>query len=75
MATGSKRKRLDLKAEFARRDLEVTEVAKRVGISRGHLSDVLHGRQGMTERLARDISLRTGIPMATVEPELQEVAV
>jgi plasmid maintenance system antidote protein VapI len=75
VATGPKRKRPDLRAEFVLRGVTVTVVAERVGISRGHLSDILHGRAGMTERLARDISLRTGIPMTTVEPELQEAAV
>jgi len=57
---------MDLKAEFVRRDLTVTEVADRVGVARGHLSDILHGRRGMTPRLARDIARETGIPIAVI---------
>jgi len=59
----------DLRAEFVRRDLTITEVAERVGVARGHLSDILHGRRGMTFRLARDISRATGIPLKDILPE------
>jgi transcriptional regulator with XRE-family HTH domain len=63
----------DLMAEFVRRGLTQTTVARRVGISRGHLSDVLHGRRGMTERLARDIARATGIAMSDFVPDREEV--
>ena len=55
-----------LRAEFVRRRITVTEVARRCGISRGHLSDVLHGRKSMTDRLARDIAFATGIPLRAI---------
>lgn len=55
-----------LRAEFERRRLTVTEVARRTGVSREHLSDVLWGRKRLTERLARDISLGTRIPLRIV---------
>ena len=68
-----RRKRVDLKAEFVRRNLTITEVAERVGVARSHLSDVLWGRRGMTVRLARDISRATGIPLKDIEPEPEAV--
>ena len=64
----------DLRAEFVRRRLSVTEVARRVDVSRGHLSDILHGRRNMTTRLARDISRATRIPLAVILPDGQEAA-
>lgn len=64
-----RRKFNDLRAEFVRRGLTITEVADRVGVSRGHFSDVLHGRRGMTPRLARDLSRATGIPLADILSE------
>ena len=56
-----------LRAEFVRRRITVTEVARRCCVSRGHLSDVLHGRKPMTERLARDIAFATGIPLSVIQ--------
>lgn len=58
-----------LRGVFETKRLTVTEVAQRVGISREHLSDVLWGRKRLTERLARDISRATGIPLATILPD------
>lgn len=69
------RKMSDLRAAFVRKNLSVTTVAQRVGISRGHLSDVLHGRARMTERLARNISMATTIPLSVVLGEREEAAV
>ena len=61
-------RRDDLAAEFRLRRLTVTEVARRCKISRQHLSDVLNGRDRLTERLARDISRATGIPLSVIVP-------
>ncbi len=55
-----------LRAEFELRRLTVTAIAGRIGVSRVHLSDVLWGRKRLTERLARDISRATGIPLAAI---------
>jgi len=72
VGTNPARKRKDLQAAFVLKSLTVTVVADRVGISRGHLSDILHGRRGMTDRLARALSLSTGIPLADVLPERED---
>ena len=57
-----------VRAEFERRRLTVTTVADRIHVSRVHLSDVLWGRKRLTERLARDISRATGIPLTVILP-------
>jgi len=63
-----------LKAEFVRRHLAVAEVARRCGVTPGHLSGILSGRRFLTERLARDISMSTGIPLALILPEREGVS-
>lgn len=64
-------KRVDLKVEFLKRGLDIAEVARRCGVSRGHLSRVINGRVEMDDKLARDIAMATGIPKVIVlgEPE------
>ena len=56
----------DLKAEFVRRGLKQKEVARRIGVTHWHLNNVLNGLTPMTERLARDISFATSIPLSVV---------
>lgn len=58
----------DLKAELARKGLTNKEVARRIGIGRDYFSQVLCGRAPLNERLARDISLATGIPLSVIVP-------
>lgn len=69
--------RLDLKAELVRRRLSVTEVARRCGVSRGHLSRVINGKAGLDDKLARDLAMATGIPKRVIqaEPEMEPVGV
>lgn len=62
-------RRLELKAEFVKRNLSISKVAERCGVSRGHLSRVLNGKADMDDKLARDIAMATGIPKASVWPE------
>ena len=59
-------RRDDLAAEFRLRRLTQRVVADRCYITRQHLVDVLAGRRRLTMRLAREISMRTGIPLAKV---------
>ena len=61
--------RLDLKVELVKRRLSVTEVARRCGVSRGHLSRVLNGKAEIDDKLARDIAMATGIPKRAVLAE------
>ena len=61
-------RRDDLAAEFRLRRLTVTEVARRCKISRQHLSDVLNGRDRLTDRLALNISHAAKIPLNVVQP-------
>jgi len=58
--------RLYLKIEFLKRGLTISDVARRVGCSRGHLSRVVSGRAVLDDKLARDIALATGIPKVIV---------
>ena len=67
-------RRDDLAAELRRRRLGQGEVAERCYITRQHLVDVLAGRRRLTMRLAREISMRTGIPMAKVLGDGQPAA-
>lgn len=62
-----KRPRDRLRGEIVTRRLTIAEVADRCKVSRNHLSEVLWGRRTMTERLARDISIATEIPLEEVE--------
>jgi len=64
--------RLYLKIEFLKRGLAVSEVARRVGCSRQHLSRVISGRAELDDKLARDIALATGIPKVIIlgSPEI-----
>ncbi len=66
----SKEQGRQIQAEFKRRGFTQREVADRCDISEGHLSAVLVGRRGavLTLRLARDISLATGIPLSRIMP-------
>lgn len=58
--------RLYLKIEFLKRGLTISDVARRVGCSRGHLSRVVQGCADLDDKLARDIALATGIPKVIV---------
>lgn len=60
--------RNDLKAEITRRGLKVKTVAERVGVTRTYFSGLLSGKFPISERMGRDISLATGIPLAVVLP-------
>ena len=60
--------RADLKAELARRRLTQTAVAQRMGVTRFYLCNILAGRKEWTRRTARDFSMATGIPLATILP-------
>lgn len=59
-------RRDDLALAIRDKGLTQQAVADRCYITRQHLVDVLTGRRQLTRRLAREISMRTGIPMATV---------
>lgn len=61
MATAPKRG-LELKLEIIRMGLTVTEVARRIGVSRYHLGRLLGGRVEMTDKLARDLAMALRIP-------------
>lgn len=45
-----------------RPDLDMAQIAKRVGCSPSHLSDVLRGRRRLTEALAHKLAPELGIP-------------
>lgn len=45
-----------------RPDLDMAQIAHRVGCSPSHLSDVLRGRRRLTEALARKLAPELGIP-------------
>lgn len=60
------RRRSDLLAEMTRRNLTVTQLARTIGVSRNHLSQVLHGHEPMTERVSRGILRKTDIPAEIV---------
>lgn len=47
-----------------RPDLDMTLIAKRIGCSPSHLSDVLRGRRRLTEALALKLAPALGIPVA-----------
>jgi len=67
--------RLDLKVELVRRHLSVTEVARRCGVSRGHMSRVLSGKANLDDKLARDLAMATGIPKRTILGEREAAVV
>lgn len=67
-------RRDDLAAEFRRIPITQQVVADRCYITRQHLVDVLTGRRRLTDRLAREISMRTGIPIARVKGDAQPAA-
>lgn len=71
MATAMKRRSGtpldDLRAELERRRLTVTEVARRCGVSRNHLSEVLWGRRRMSETLAKLMAYKTSIPLSVIQ--------
>ncbi len=58
----------DLKAELVRRGITQRELARRVGVSYWHVNDVINGHVVLTDRLARDISRATGIPLSVILP-------
>lgn len=47
-----------------RPDLDMTQIARRIGCSPSHLSDVLHGRRRLTKPLAEKLAPVLGIPEA-----------
>ncbi len=68
--TNAPRRRDDLLAEMARRNITVTDLARTIGVTRQHLSSVLHGRTSLTKRVARDIARETTIPADVVADEV-----
>lgn len=46
----------------ARRDLTVTELAAELGISKGHASDLVNGKERVGTRVAQRMSELTGKP-------------
>lgn len=50
-----------------RPDLDMTGIAKRVGCSPSHLSDMLHGRRRVTEKMAPKLAQALGLPLARVQ--------
>ena len=59
-------RRDDLRDAFVEAGITQTEVAARCLIARQHLCDILAGRRRLMPRLAREISMRTGIPLEVV---------
>jgi plasmid maintenance system antidote protein VapI len=58
----------ELKAEIVRSGRVQANVARQIGITPQHFNAVLNGYAPLTDRLARDISRATGIPLATILP-------
>lgn len=54
-----------------RPDLDMTSIAKRIGCSPSHLSDVLRGRRRLTEALAKRLAPALGIPEAKLTATIQ----
>lgn len=65
-------RREDVKAKIIGKGLKFVDVARRCGVTNKHLSDVLSGRARLTDRLARDISMATGIPLREIVAEPDE---
>lgn len=61
--------RYDLKAEIVRKGKVQAQVALQIGITKQHFNAVLNGYEPITERLARDMSRATGIPLVTIMPD------
>lgn len=49
-----------------RPDLDMASIAKRIGCSPSHLSDVLRGRRRLTEAMAVKLAPALGLPVARV---------
>ena len=54
-----------------RPDLDMALIAKRIGCSPSHLSDVLRGRRRLTEAMAVKLAPALGIPQARVVDTVQ----
>lgn len=62
-------KQVGLKSELESRGLTQTAVAKRMGITRFYLCNILAGKKPWTFRTARDFAFATGIPLSTILPD------
>ena len=60
--------RPDLRAKIIEDGKTITQVAERMDITRVHLSNLLRGISPWSKRMARDFSMATGIPLATILP-------
>ena len=60
--------RHDIKAAIVGKGRVQAKIARQMGITPQHFNAVLNGYEPLTERLARDISRSTGIPLATILP-------
>ena len=59
----------ELKAEIVRRGWKFKDLAKRIGVTNRHLSEVLNGRARLTQRLGQQIHEATEIPMSAIPLE------
>jgi hypothetical protein len=60
-----------LKDWMAREERGTVWVAKKVGRTKAYMSHILHGRLPLTEKLARDIRAKLGIPLPEPGQEAQ----
>jgi cyanate lyase len=52
-----------LKAWMAREERGTVWIARKVGRTKAYISHIIHGRMPMTDKLARDLREKLGIPM------------
>lgn len=63
-------------AALASRDISISEAARRIGVERSHLSNILSGRRGAGAEMVRKFAELTGEePMVFVGPEDPRAAV
>jgi len=56
---------------MAREERGTVWVAKKVGRTKAYISHILHGRLPLTEKLARDLRAKLGIPLPAPEQVIQ----